>query len=97
MDLPFDVDDEPGPEPSSTMASSILIVDDEPIVLDVLQRLLAGEADLDIATAESAELALQLMAGRFDLLVTDKNLPKESGIELIAGCRAGCTRASRRS
>jgi len=89
MDLPFDVDEEP-PEPAlgATLASSILLVDDEPIVLDVFTRLLSRESDVDLTTADSYETAVtHLESRRFDLLISDKNLPTHSGIELVARAR----------
>ncbi|MHB8873804.1 MAG: response regulator [Myxococcaceae bacterium] len=89
MDLPFDVDEElPEPAPGSTLASSVLLVDDEPVVLDVFTHLLSREQDLDLTTADSFETGLaHLTNRRFDLLVTDKNLPTHSGIELVAEAR----------
>ncbi len=81
MDLPFEADDEP-------LMPSVLVVDDEPLVLDVFTHLLARETDLSVATAESAEQALSVLRDRrFDLLITDKNLPGMGGIELIASAR----------
>jgi len=67
---------------------SVLVVDDERIVLDVFVHLLSRETDLSVTTAESAEAALSLIRDRrFDLLITDKNLPGMGGVELIASAR----------
>lgn len=92
MDLPFAVDDEPsspGTAAGTALVPSVLIVDDEPVVLDVFKSLLAREADLFVATAETAEAGLTLLhERRFDLLITDKNLPGMGGLELIAKARA---------
>ncbi len=86
-DLPFDTDEEPT-SGEQMLASNVLVVDDEPVVRDVLRRLLERETDLILFTAETAEAALeQLRTTRFDLLVTDKNLPGMGGIELIAEAR----------
>lgn len=80
MDLPFD-------EPE-TLVSCVLVVDDESTVRDVFTRLLAREQELSVFTADSAEVALALLGQqRFDLLITDKNLPSMGGIELIAEAR----------
>ena len=77
MDLPF-VEEE-------TLVSCVLVVDDEPTVRDVFTRLLSREQGLSVVTAEHAEAALYyLRSQRFDLLITDKNLPGMGGIELIA-------------
>lgn len=82
MSLPYDVPEE---EP---LVSCVLVVDDEPSVRDIFSRLLAREQDLTVVTADSAETALYLLGSqRFDLLITDKNLPGMGGIELVAEAR----------
>jgi DNA-binding response OmpR family regulator len=87
MDLPFETEEGEGGS-AGTLASTILVVDDEPVVLDVCARLLAREPDLVVIQATSAEEALPMMEGqRIDVLITDKNLPQMSGIELIAEAR----------
>jgi CheY-like chemotaxis protein len=90
MDLPFETDEGGGGEEGGgTLASTVLVVDDEPVVRDVCARLLSREPDLVVNLAQDAEEALQLLrAQRFDVLITDKNLPGLSGIELIAEARA---------
>ncbi|MBS1151060.1 MAG: two-component system response regulator [Myxococcaceae bacterium] len=80
MELPFD-------EPE-TLVSCVLVVDDEPTVRDVFTRLLSREPELSVQTADSAESAMFLLRSqRFDLLITDKNLPAMNGIELIVEAR----------
>lgn len=80
-DFPFDVDEG---EPEVPLASAVLVVDDEPVVRDVLARLLSREPDLVVLQAESAEDGLEILSERrVDLLVTDKNLPGLGGIELL--------------
>jgi DNA-binding response OmpR family regulator len=87
MDLPFETEEDEGGS-GGTLASTLLVVDDEPVVLDVCGRLLAREPDLVVLQAASAEDALPLLQGqRIDVLITDKNLPQMSGIELIAEAR----------
>lgn len=89
MDLPFETDEDRGGTGSGgTLASSVLVVDDEPVVLDVFRRLFKHDQDLAISTAESAEAALNFLRDRrFDLLITDKNLPGMGGVELISEAR----------
>ena len=66
----------------------ILAVDDEPsarlLIARVLQR-----AGYDVTPAASAEEALEMLdqGKRFDLLITDKNLPRINGLELIRKAR----------
>ncbi|NOK32583.1 response regulator [Corallococcus exercitus] len=87
MDLPFETGEGEG-EGRGTLASKVLLVDDEPVVLDICVRLLAREADLIVSPVGSAEEALVLLKDqRFDVLVTDKNLPGMGGVELIAEAR----------
>ncbi len=85
MDFPFEVPSDSSDAGSQdTLVSSVLVVDDEPIVRQVFVSLLGREEDLFVATADSAESALnQLRSRRFDLLITDKNLPGMGGIELV--------------
>jgi CheY-like chemotaxis protein len=88
-DLPFDTDEEEAKPEPETLASNVLVVDDEPVVRDVFQRLLAREQDMVVSVAEDAEQGLELIKKqRFELLITDKNLPGMGGIELIAEARA---------
>lgn len=60
----------------------ILIIDDEPEVRSVLRELL--RFDYDCWEADSAEQALELLvAGRFDLVISDINMRGISGLDLI--------------
>ena len=90
MDLPFETDESSGGEGGGgTLASTVLVVDDEPVVRDVCARLLSREPDLVVTLAEDAEQALVLLdSQRFDVLITDKNLPGMGGVELISEARA---------
>lgn len=70
----------------------ILAVDDEPsarlLIARVLQR-----AGYEVTAVASAEEALELLdkGKRFDLLITDKNLPRINGLELIRKARQAIT------
>lgn len=71
----------------SNAARRVLVVDDEPVVCDVVGRLLKSEG-LEVETAFSAEGALELLKkARYALLVADKNLPKMSGLQLLTLAR----------
>jgi signal transduction histidine kinase len=68
--------------------ASILIVDDEPVVLDVLKRLLEEEGR-DIALASSPEEAMQVAARRpLEVALVDKNLQGASGLDLSRKLKA---------
>jgi DNA-binding NtrC family response regulator len=60
----------------------LLIVDDEPDMLDFLERVLRRR--FSIARCESAEDALHALDGeRFEVLITDHKMPRLSGLELL--------------
>jgi two-component system response regulator GlrR len=64
-------------------AQRILIVDDEPGVLDVSARTLR-KAGFEVVTATNAQTARVLLSAHaVDLLITDIRMPGESGISLL--------------
>ena len=66
------------------MERSILIVDDEPDMLHLLQRSLAPDLKCRIETAASAREALAvLMQDSFDLVLADIKMPQMNGLELL--------------
>jgi DNA-binding NtrC family response regulator len=61
----------------------ILVIDDEPIIREVLQDMLAREG-YDLAVAPDAETGLQILEAReFDLVVLDLMLPGLGGFETL--------------
>ena len=66
------------------MAKSVLIVDDEKLLVRTLSTALK-EVGYRISTAGSAEQAEKHLAqeASFDLILVDNRLPKASGLELI--------------
>lgn len=66
----------------------VLVVDDEAVVLTVLREALR-RGGYKVTTASSAEEAIDLMkTRRFDLVLTDKNLPGASGLDVLRAARA---------
>lgn len=64
----------------------LLMVDDEPDMLDFLQRVLRRRFAVD--RASSAADALQLLAaGDYEVLITDQKMPNMSGLDLLADIR----------
>ncbi len=63
------------------LQARVLIIDDEPLVLAVLQRMLSGVHD--VVTVERAALALDLLARdpSFDVIICDLLMPEMSGLE----------------
>ncbi|HYZ88072.1 MAG TPA: response regulator [Myxococcales bacterium] len=69
------------------MPSSVLVVDDEPIVLQVFSRFL-NEKGLQTRTASNAEEALKLLSeGGIACVLADKNMPGMDGIEMLRRVR----------
>lgn len=67
---------------------SLLLVDDDPVNLNVLKGMLAEEP-YEIKTARSVQEALDLLdAKRYDLLISDVMMPGLSGYELTKLARA---------
>jgi two-component system NtrC family sensor kinase len=66
---------------------SILVVDDEPEIRDMLAEILRA-ADHDVTTAESGREALQRIAARrYDIIVTDIRMPDVDGRALFQQIR----------
>jgi len=68
--------------------ASILLVEDEPTLQRILGSVL-GDAGHRVEAVGTAEHALErLEDGDFDLVLTDKNLPRMNGLELLAELRS---------
>ncbi len=62
----------------------ILIVDDEPDMLELLRRSLTPDLNCRLSTAASAKAALQLLSEQsFDLALIDIKMPEMDGLELL--------------
>lgn len=79
---------QPRPEEGARRSGTILIVEDEPAVREMLQLLLDGEGHRT-ATAADGRKALDLVARRSmepDLVIVDYNMPNDlNGLQVIAG------------
>ncbi|HBF35324.1 TPA: hypothetical protein DDW35_12255 [Candidatus Sumerlaeota bacterium] len=77
----------PFPDVISTMSNElikILIVDDDPVVLSVLEETFSNEEHLAISTmSDSEEAYLRLEKEPFDLLITDLMMPHVDGLCLL--------------
>lgn len=72
--------------PAKPARPRVLIVDDEAVIRLLFRDLLKAECEL--LEAGTAEEALERLAnGRFNLIITDKNLPGLSGMELAREAR----------
>lgn len=66
----------------------ILIADDEPGIREFLVDVLTGDGHDVTAAADGAEASAQLDARRFELLITDLNMPRMDGLALLRKVRA---------
>lgn len=74
------------PDTPASTRRRILVVDDEAIIRMVFRDLMNKECD--IVEAQTAEEAIDMLrAGPYDLIVTDKNLPGLSGLDLAQEAR----------
>jgi DNA-binding response OmpR family regulator len=61
----------------------ILVVDDEPLILRLNTQMLFGAGYNVDAAADGADAWDTLQLNCYDLMITDNNMPKVSGVELI--------------
>ena len=74
---------EPGPAEDLDSPARVLVVDDEPSVVDVFREFLSGEG-YDLSVASSGEEALRIIPElKPDIILTDINLPGLSGLEVM--------------
>jgi CheY-like chemotaxis protein len=66
----------------------ILVVEDEPLIRQLLLTALGGRGHRVETCPNGAEGLRQLRTGAFDVLITDFHMPKMTGIELIESVRA---------
>ncbi|HZK30894.1 MAG TPA: response regulator [Methanoregula sp.] len=63
---------------------SVLLVDDEPALLEVLKPFIERSGEMRVHTAQSAAEALKILQeNSFDAIILDYSLPDISGIELL--------------
>ena len=72
---------------------SLLVVDDDPLVLEALGRYFASAEDMEVrATAENGKVALKLLQEQeFDVLVADIHMPEMDGTTLVREAVRGGT------
>jgi two-component system, chemotaxis family, chemotaxis protein CheY len=71
------------------VAYRVLLVEDSSTMRSFVAATLETDGDWDVTQAESGFAALQLLPkGRFDLVITDVNMPDINGLELIKFVRS---------
>ncbi len=81
-------------EPEPTRSRKILVIDDEPAVLEVIRRFLEIAGHELTCAATGAEGIKRLREGLApDLVILDLMIPKEDSVENFRGVRAACADA----
>jgi len=76
------------------MAVSVLVVDDDPVILRLLQVNFELEG-IEVATAADGDEGLKMaQSDRPDLVISDIMMPKVNGLELLAALRSSPDTAS---
>ncbi|MDQ2088796.1 response regulator [Marimonas arenosa] len=76
---------------TETKATRVLVVDDEPSILELLSTALVALGGHDVSTASSGQEALKLMGEgrpRFDLVLLDIQMPEMNGVDVCARIRS---------
>ena len=73
------------------MKTRVLLVDDDPEVLDVIRILVQQKApELEIITTDTAKSALEKTEKeKFDIIISDYLMPDSSGLDLLEALRSG--------
>lgn len=74
-------------------APSILVVDDDAEMRELLLDVLRGEGYEVAEARDGTEAVLALRRRAFDIVLMDKNMPGPSGLDLLPGFRRVCPRA----
>ncbi len=67
---------------------AILVVDDEPEMLDILRQVLAAAGYRVVTAGNGREASAELAREKFDLVLTDLLMPERDGTEVIGELRA---------
>jgi two-component system probable response regulator PhcQ len=67
---------------------TVLLVDDEPEILDSLRRTLRDETYRILTTTSATDALGRIEQGDVDLLLTDLDMPEMTGLELLSRVRA---------
>jgi signal transduction histidine kinase/FixJ family two-component response regulator len=79
---------EPAPSPTEAPKARILVVDDEVQVVHIFQDLLTQQGYQVEACDNGDDAILKVTTGKFDLVLTDINLPGVDGLEVIRAAKA---------
>jgi PAS domain S-box-containing protein len=77
----------PVSEPALARRPRVMLVDDEPMVAQTIERLLRRDYDITIASCGRDALAHVVGGTRFDAIVSDVMMPNMTGIEMLEELR----------
>src|SRR5947207_2427800 len=70
-----------------SVPSGILVVDDDPAILHLFTRVLAGEGYAVSSTTSPREALGMMEKTRFDLVICDINMPEYTGLDIVRTLR----------
>jgi len=69
---------------------SVLLIDDEPALLETITIMAERSRDMAVETAQSAKEGLKILQGKtFDAIIVDYDMPEINGIEFLKILRSG--------
>jgi len=74
---------EAGAAPAERRRHRVMLVDDEPLIAQTMERLLRRDYDVTVASCGHDAIAHIISGVRFDAIVSDVMMPNMTGIELI--------------
>jgi CheY-like chemotaxis protein len=82
------------PKPKDAVVPNVLVVEDEPAVVELIQDVVGGAAGARLLSArDMAEARRLLEHERVDLMLLDVNLPDGDGLALLPALRQSCPQA----
>ena len=73
---------ETGPPEPDKSAARVLVVDDEPLILEAIRTVLSKDFAVAVTTLPEQALAWMTSGSRFDVILCDVMMPNMTGIEL---------------
>lgn len=71
------------------MSIQVLLVDDEPSLLEITKQFLEQDNEISVSTTDTGKNALEMLdSGHYDAVVSDYQMPEMDGIELLSSIRS---------
>src|SRR5216684_8108524 len=78
----------PGDKKRNTMAEKILLVDDDPLILDGYRRTLGRDFSIETAVGGEEGLKLATDGGPYAVVISDMRMPGMDGIQFLSRIKA---------